>query len=180
MFQGSNDGLSVLIVFATDNNAPQRFLLNHGPTACHCSCTFELGYAAGNSVAGNFGLHRGCGHSVVTNGNLIPNSTPLLMTTIVSSSGNSPHNIQFYKDGILASDQNYGSGWSNAGSYSAASSPLQIGMRNDYQTGHLDAEHIGLISEIVVYSIDLSQSDQRLAECYLSNKYSLGVAHCPN
>ena len=178
LFDTSSSPLSVFVVFTTQNVSTQRFLLNHGPNSCHCACTFELGYSTGDQTTGNFGLHKGCGRATVTSGNIMDTGTPMLMTTMVLASGNTPNNIQIYKNGNSVSSLNTYGGWVNGGSYSTASSPMQIGMRNDYQTGNLDAQHTGLISEILIYKRSLSTTEQQQVECYLSNKYNLQLGSC--
>lgn len=178
LFDTASSPLSIFVVFTSQSISTQRFLLNHGPNSCHCSCTFELGYSTGDQTSGNFGLHKGCGRATVTSGNTISTGTPMLMTTMVLASGNVPNNIQIYKDGNSVSSFNTYGGWVHAGSYSTASSPMQIGMRNDYQTGNLDAQHNGLISEIILYKRFLSTTEQQQVECYLSNKYNLQLGTC--
>ncbi len=112
LFPTNSSGLTVFTVFDTDNNSGQKFLVNHGNTAGQ---TFELGYDTGSGIGnGNFGLHRGSSNAVVANANTIANDTFYVMSTVISTSGTTPTNVEFFQDGTALSDSTNLAGWLSA------------------------------------------------------------------
>lgn len=176
LFTNSTAPVTTFVVFQSDNVTGQKFLLNHGNVAGN---TFELGYATGLNASGNFGLHRGSSQAAVTPGGTIANSTWYYFTTVVKSSGSTPANVAFYRFGNALSAANDSNGWLSSGSYRTESTSLDIGYRNDNQTGSFSAFHDGDIAEIIVYQRELSDTERQHIEYYLATKWALSNPPLP-
>jgi hypothetical protein len=179
-FTTTNSGLTAFVIFETDNNSGQKFLINHGFSP-KCLTSFELGYDTGTSAGvGNFGLHTGCGYATVNTADPIANDTYYLMSTVVLPTGNTPSNLIFYKDGYGISRGDHGTGWTNAGAYETRSTTLDIGARNDFGSGTFDAYHVGDIVEIVIYQGALTNIDRQKIEAYLMSPQVTAVDPATN
>ena len=89
LFENNSDGLTMIVVFKTNDISEQRFLLNFGTTSHgleRCQ-NVELGYTTGDTTVGNYGLHIGCSTATVTNGNTINNNEWVIMSTRIQESG---------------------------------------------------------------------------------------------
>ena len=134
LFATPNSELSVFVVFDTDNNSGQKFLLNQGQA--RCATSVELGYDTGTGGgSGNYGLHKGCSQATIAPAGTIANDTYYVMTTLVLGTGDSPANVNIYRNGGGQSVSDAGSGFVNAGSYDTSLAPLDVGIRNDYGSG---------------------------------------------
>ena len=179
LFATGNSAVTVFVVFDTDNNNGQKFLLNQGFSP-KCVNSFELGIDTGfTSGTGNFGLHVGCSRATIAPVGTIASNTFYVMSTLILSSGNTPNNINFFQNGtaVLPLVDNAG-GYANAGSYNIGSAPIDVGARNDFGSGNFNAFYDGDIAEVIIYQRTLSTAERSTVECYLGDKYGLIVADC--
>lgn len=173
LFPNASSGLTVILVFETDNISSQKFLLMHATN--NCVTNVEIGVAAGNVVSGNWGIHRGCGHADVTPGGTITTGTTSLVSTTLGTTGATPNHVTHRVNGIPRITQTSGSGFVAAGSYSTAAAPLYIGFRRDTPVATPNSFFDGRLSEIMVF--DRPVPTQRLVELErrVASDYSLAL-----
>jgi CSLREA domain-containing protein len=193
-FDGSNDrlatlplqlhatgssGLSIFSVFDTDTDTSQRFLVAKGISA-QCTDELELGVRAGSTPNGAYGFHRGCGRSTYAAGGTIAINTYYLMSALALPVGNTPNNVNIFRDGSALALADNNTGWVNAGAYSTAVEQLNIGTRQDTNATTYSAYHDGDATEIIIFTTDLNSIQRILVENYLSAKYEIDISGSGN
>jgi len=176
LFPTNSSPLSVIVVFDTDNNDGQKFLLTQ--TVPVSDSNLSLGYDTGlGTGSGNFGLHRGSSNASLAPSGTIANDTFSIMTTVIASSGTAPGNISIFKNGSSQTMSNDLVGWFDAGSYRTDSDRvLVLGGRSDDALEVFDSKHDGDIAEVLVFKGQLNDVERVILENYLSSKYNLTLS----
>ena len=175
----STGSATLFMVFIPDEITGQRFMWMY-PIA-NCAKNAEIGIGVANIVAGNFGVHAGCGIGTITNGNVVIKSEPTIISLVFLSSPLNPGtlaNIKIYKNGggeqgLVGSGGSYTQNM--GGAYGSSQVPLLIGLRDDNNNGGYNSGFVGDMGEIIAYSRSLSTEERQSIEKYLGKKWGIKV-----
>ena len=175
-FTANNTAKTVLIVFKTNNNSGQKFLVNHPFTGSPCSSETEIGYDTGYSNgSGNYAVHAGCSNATRTPADVIINGAWNVATSQFKSAGSSPNQYAVYLNGTAMTMSSDGSGYFTAGNYPTHFASMQIGGRATQNNGY----HNGDIAEILMYNRQLTVAELNQLHTYLSAKYGINIITIP-
>jgi hypothetical protein len=172
LFPSASSGLTVVIVFVTDNVSSQNFLLMHDTG--NCSTNVEIGLATGNVVAGNWGIHSGCSNADVTPGGTITTGAPFIVSTTLATTGATPNHVVHRVNGSSRVTQTHQSGYAPAGSYPTASAKLRIGFRQQ-DPWSPNSYFDGRISEIMIFDRPLETDRIIELERRLASDFSMAL-----
>ena len=175
-YTSASSGGSFFFVFMVTSNNTQRFLMTYQNQTSETFCVSEseIGCPTGNSDAGNFGIHQGCGKANVAL-NQITTNTYVMMNLNLLSSGTAPANTTIFKNGTSASMTAQNGGFYSGTTYPSANNArnLNIGYRIPVGSFPIDCWLAGDIAEIVWYQTPLSSAQQQQVEGYLAWKWGL-------
>jgi hypothetical protein len=175
-YTSASSGGSFFFVFMVTSNNTQRFLMTYQnqTSGTFCVSESEIGCPTGNSDAGNFGIHQGCGKANVAL-NQITTNTYVMMNLNLLSSGTAPANTTIFKNGTSAAMTAQNGGFYSGTTYPSANNArnLNIGYRVPVGTFSIDCWLAGDIAEIVWYQTPLSSAQQQQVEGYLAWKWGL-------
>jgi hypothetical protein len=175
-YTSASSGGSFFFVFMVTSNNTQRFLMTYQnqTSGTFCVSESEIGCPTGNSDAGNFGIHQGCGKANVAL-NQITTNTYVMMNLNLLSSGTAPANTTIFKNGTSAAMTAQNGGFYSGTTYPSANNArnLNIGYRVPVGAFSIDCWLAGDIAEIVWYQTPLSSAQQQQVEGYLAWKWGL-------